>query len=109
MVDKNLTEVNIELAGNIYKMQPSFQALCAIESAINKPLYNLLNDFDSKGILLSEQVKIIYHAVKAGGNILSEDKIGEIICQQGIGNSVKIILLFLQKIIGVASAEKASK
>ncbi len=109
MVDKISTEVNIELAGNIYKMQPSFQALCAIELAINKPLHNLLNDFDSKGILLSEQVKIIYHAVKADGNILSEDKIGEIICQQGIGNSMEIILLFLQKIIGATSAENTRK
>ena len=104
MVDEKLTEVNIELAGSIYRMQPSFQALCAIELAIDKPLYNLLNDFDSKGILLSEQVKIIYHAVKAGGNILSEDKIGEIICQQGIGNSLDVVLLFLQKIIGATNA-----
>ena len=104
MVDQVLTEVNVELAGNIYKMQPSFQALYAIESAIDKPLHILLKDFDSKGILLNEQVKIIYHAVKAGGNILSEDKIGEIICQQGIGNSIKIILSFLQKVIGVTNA-----
>ncbi len=92
--------MNIELNGNTYLMKPNFQALSEIELAIGKSLLTLAKEFDVKGILLHEQTKIIYHAVKAGGNILSEEEIGKIICQQGMSKSAKLILKFLRNIIG---------
>ena len=100
MANINQNDIELELDGNFYIMRPSFQALCEIEQSVGKSLQILLNDFEVRGILLAEQVKIIYCGVKAGGNILNEAEIGEFICLYGINNSIKLVISFIRSALG---------
>jgi hypothetical protein len=94
------TSMEINLGGNMYLMLSNYQALREIEHEIGKSLVTLVKEVDKKGILISEQIKIIYHSVKASGNILSEEEIGKIICQQGIIDNMKLVLRFLHQVLG---------
>jgi hypothetical protein len=87
-------EVDIALGADIYTLRPSFQALSEIEHSIGKSVLILLNQFEEKGILLSEQVAILRAGLKAAGEKMPEN-IGELICEAGMVQVMDAVCRFL--------------
>lgn len=101
-----MKDFKIEIDGNLYQLKADYRSLSDIEQSLGKSLYLLFADFKLRGIFLFEQVKIIYHAVKSGGHLLSEDLLGEIICRNGINSNISLLFEFLNSSIGETKCNK---
>ena len=96
MVNKLVGEVEIELNNQAMVMRPDFRALAEIESKLDRSLISVINDFDQKGIKLSEMLIIMGAGLKSAGNSLPPGRLEIEIEKQGITKIISKIIEFLK-------------
>jgi hypothetical protein len=96
MANKYRGEITIKLPSGKYIMRPTFNALCEIETAIDKSLIILLSNFESKGISINEQHLVIEAGIKAGGQPAPLDLNEELMKLDAV-YKLSVVSEFLQK------------
>jgi len=103
MVNKNRGEVAIKIVDKKHIMRPTFQALCSIETEINKSIIDVLLQFSESKPKISDIQAIIYHGIVAYGGDIDREELGQNIYETGIINIIPAVLEFLEIALGIKS------
>lgn len=108
MANKNRGEILIKLGSKKYVMRPSFQALCSIESEINKSIIDILINLSHSKLKILEIESIVRHGILSydKNQSIDQENIGNLIYQEGLMNILPKIIEFLELAIGINKESK---
>ena len=106
MANKARGEVKLELGGEIYVLRPTFGAVCEIEDAIGTNLFDIGRKLERAEITAQELVKLTHACIVQSGTSIEQDKLGELIVEQGSLGIIAALVGFCQSYAFGGHAEK---
>ena len=88
-------EIEIELAGQIYKCRLTIDSLVKIEDELDKGILELATDISNAKVRLKTLLVVLRYALRGGGNDFDERKIKTILTDAGIITSSSVVAQLL--------------
>jgi len=91
MANREIGELDVEIAGVVYKLRPSFTALTEIEDKAGMGLLEISMQFSKGKISIRSIVAILYGGMMGASSKLpfTFDQLGEIIVKEGAADGYK--------------------
>jgi hypothetical protein len=102
MTNKNRGEVLIKLAKNEWILRPTFQAICSIETELEKSIIDVIANLTKNNLTLSDSSVIIFYGMQAyEKHNFTKEEIGKLIFNAGIINILPKLIKFLEYAVGL--------
>ena len=102
-------QVELELAGQIYKARLTIEAIMSIENALGSSLLKLASKMSDGDVGVTEIVNILHPGLRGGGNDLSMQQVMQIVDDAGIVASTVAISNLLGQTLNPKGTEGSSK
>jgi hypothetical protein len=91
-------EAELRLAGERYRLRPSFAALVAAEAEVG-PLFALAERAGEGGLRIDELVALLWHCLADRPDALTRDAFGEAVLAAGLAQVTPALRLMLLQIL----------
>lgn len=91
-------EAELRVAGEAYRLRPSFAALVAAETELG-PLFALVDRAAEGGLRLDELARLFWHCIDARPDAVTLDAVGEAVVEAGLVAVTPALRMMLMQIL----------